>query len=234
MFRLSWTGVIAAILLFASVNLSASDQPAGLISIQTNATQDVETDTMVALIAIEDEQSDSAKLAQQINSLMAWAQALISKQPDVELIGGNYSSYPVYDKRIFKHWRGSQQFSLKSKKPPQLGQLVGQLQNKLLIKSLEYQVSTELSQQTQDQLIKQALDAFKARAEIVRQQLGASAYSIYRLDIQTNQHGGPVMPRARLMMADAVESATPATLNPAQQSIQVTVSGTIKLEQSSE
>lgn len=232
-YRAIWTVFIAALMLIYHTTATANE-PVGLISIQATASEDVVTDTMVAHIAIEDEQSDPAQLAQRINSRMAWAHAIVSEYADVQLIGGNYSSYPVYDKRIFQHWRGSQQFSLKSKNAPQLGQLVGQLQDKLLIKSLSYQISTELSRKTQEQLIKQAIDAFKSRADIVRQQLGSSAYSIYRMDIQTNQQGGPIMPRTRLMMADSMESSVAATLNPGQETILVTVTGTIQLNQAAE
>lgn len=223
--------MLGMVLLMAPWCLSAQDQPVGLISLQANASLEVETDTMTALVAIEDEHTNPDTLAASINKTMKWAQSLIHKQPDITVIGGNYNTYPVYDKRIFKHWRGSQQITLKSKNSVALGKLIGQLQERLLIKSLDYQVSEARLAEVQDQLMKHAIDAFKARAEIARKQLGASAYSIYRLDINTQTQGGPAYPRQRLMVADAMESrsSVPATLTPGQQTVQVHANGSIQL-----
>lgn len=208
----------------------ADKEPEGLVSLQTTATESVETDTLIAQIAIEEEHLNPETLANTINQKMAWAQMLIAQQSDVQLIGGLYNSYPVYDKRIFRHWRGSQQFTLKSQNSVALGKLIGQLQEKLLVKSLSYEVSDTRVQSTQDALIREAIRSFQARAELVRDALRAKSYRIHQMDVNTNQHARPMLMRSS-MMADSMESKsmTPATLNPGEETIQVTVNGRIQM-----
>ena len=82
---------------------------------------------------------------------------------------------------------------------------------------------------TEDELIAEALTAFKARAEIVRENLGASHYEIVVISINT-QGGSPLRPvfaEARAMAASKV--ASPA-LEGGTSQLSVHVSGTIELE----
>ena len=115
----------------------------GLVNLQATASQEVKTDTMIATVAVEAENYDPDVLAQTINKKMAWAIAIAKKHPDVTTKGGQYTSHQIFNKRIFKAWRGMQSITLESKNSASLGKLIGLLQEKLLIKSIRYQVSTE-------------------------------------------------------------------------------------------
>jgi predicted secreted protein len=79
----------------------------------------------------------------------------------------------------------------------------------------------------EDELITQALDAFKQRAELVRKQLSAKSYRI--VDIAINGGGPQPMPQMRGYSMAKADIAAPA-LEAGSSSVSVNVSGVIELE----
>ena len=108
----------------------------GIVNLQASASLTVDTDIMLATLAVEAENYDPALLAQTINKEMAWAIKTSKPFSNIKLKGGQYSSHQIYNKRIFKAWRGTQSITLQSKNSADLGKLIGLLQEKLLVKSI--------------------------------------------------------------------------------------------------
>ncbi len=205
-------------------------QPEGLVNLQATASLEVETDTMQAIIAVEAENHDPGILAQQINEKMAWALDLTKKYNDVKVKGGQYTSHQIYNKRIFKAWRGRQTITLESKNSAALGELIGKLQKKLLVKSLNYHVSKEKLDGINKRLIKQAIENFKEQALVITKEFGKNKYVLHHINVNQNNPQRPIYYAKSRMTADStmIETA-PANLQQNTSNIQVNISGTIRL-----
>lgn len=203
----------------------------GIVNLQASASVEIETDTMQANIAVEAENYDPAKLAKIINEKMAWALSTAKPFKAVKVKGGQYTSHQLYNKRVFRAWRGTQTITLESKNSTELGKLIGLLQKKLLIKSLRYHVSKEKIATVKKDLIKQAIANFKEQAQVITKGFDKNRYVIHQINVNTNNHSRPVYyAKSRMMAGDAMmaESA-PANLQQNSSNIQVNINGSIRL-----
>ena len=200
------------------------------VSFQVEVGREVGNDRMLAILNATAEEKKPADLADKINSTMAWAldQARANKQ--VTLRSGSYQTYPVYgENRKIVRWRGRQELQLESQDVDQLSQLVGTLQSQLQMQSLQFSVSHNRRQQVENELIEQALEAYQARAEIVRKSLGAKTYKL--LDINIHSAGrSPVIPmRAEAVSTMSRSSVSKPALEQGTSRVDVQVSGKIRL-----
>ena len=200
------------------------------VSFQVEVGRDVGNDRMLATLNATAEEKKPADLADRINSTMAWAldQARANKQ--VTLRSGSYQTYPVYgENRKIVRWRGRQELQLESQDVDQLSQLVGTLQSQLQMQSLQFSVSHNRRQQVENELIVQALEAYQARAEIVRKSLGAKTYRL--MDINIHSAGrSPIIPmRAEAVSTMSRSSVSKPALEQGTSRVDVQVSGKIRL-----
>jgi predicted secreted protein len=190
--------------------------------------QDVENDRVLAVLSVNAEHRNPATLADTINSAMKWALDQARANDKVMARSGSYRTYPVYDNKVIVRWRGHQELQLESRHVDQLSQLVGTLQSRLQMQSLQFSVSADTRRQVEDLLIEQALAAYKERAAIITKSLRAKDYELQNIAIQTGgQH--PVTP----LRAEALSMSRAAVAKPALESgtsrITVQVSGAIRL-----
>jgi predicted secreted protein len=146
----------------------------------------------------------------------------------VEVRTGSYRTYPVYNKEKIQRWRATQELRLDSSDFAELGSLIGQLQERLQVTSINFLVSPVRRAAVEDELITQALDAFKQRAELVRKQLATKGYRV--VDVSINTGGGqpvPIMMRAASM---ETASVAPPAIEAGTSTLTVSVGGTIELQ----
>ncbi|MFT6624394.1 MAG: putative secreted protein [Cycloclasticus sp.] len=224
-----WIVLLTLITLSHSA-LAHEAQLDGIVNLQASASVEVDTDTMLAVVAVEAENHDPAELATQINKKMAWALDNAKPYKTVKVKGGSYTTHQLYNKNIFRAWRGTQMITLESKNSAELGKLIGLLQKKLLIKSLRYQVSKEKLDAVNAQLITQAIANFKQQAEVITKAFDKTKYLIQQININGQNQSPPMLyAKARLMNNSMLAESAPANLQPNSSSIQVTVNGSIKL-----
>lgn len=219
--------IIPLLCLYGFTLSAASDKPQyNRINLQAQASEEVNNDRMQVRLSAQAENKDPAIVAKQINADMTWAIQHIQPYKNIKTSTGNYTTHTAYQKSVFQHWVGQQALILESGDVETLSTLIGQLQMKLQIKSMQFIVSTELRKNSEDKLISEALAAFKARAQLIQKNMNAKAYKMVNMTISTSPHGRPpiIMAEMRttsMMKVPAVESGT--------SEIKVTVSGTIEL-----
>jgi len=227
-------------LLLAALSLSFLLTPAfadnnqanGIVNLQASASITVDTDIMLATLAVEAENYDPALLAKTINKKMAWAITTSKAFNSIKVKGGQYSSHQIYNKRVFKAWRGTQSITLQSKNSADLGKLIGLLQEQLLVKSIRYQVSKEKLAQSNETLLKQAITNFKKKATLISQQFEKDGYILRTININSNNSRPPVFyAKSRMMNSTAMSEAAPANLQQNTSVIQVNINGSIQLLQ---
>jgi predicted secreted protein len=198
------------------------------VQLQAQQLESVSNDTMHVTLNTFGEARDPASLATQINDDMEWALGIAKRQEGITAGTGGYQTYPVYKDNVLKGWRGEQSLELEGRDSRAMSRLVGELQEKLQVKSMSFSVSDEKRTEVENRLISRALDAFKARAAIVVGNLHASGYRIVDITIGTSSQRPPVpYPVGRMVATMQAESRV--AVEAGESNVSVTVSGAIEL-----
>jgi predicted secreted protein len=197
------------------------------IHFQVERGRPVANDRMQAMLSVTAEDDDAVRLADQINRAMKWALGTAKAQINIEVRTGGYRTYPVYDKEKIRRWRASQELLLEGSDFAEMSRLIGQLQERLQVTSINFSVTPNRRAAVEDELIAQALVAFKQRAELVRKQFAAKGYRI--VDISINTGGGELVPMARDFVLEAKTAASPA-IEAGTRTLTVSVVGLIELQ----
>lgn len=198
------------------------------VSFQVDVERDVENDLATALLSVTVEDRDPAKLAQQINDSMAWALKQVQAQTAIKSHSGTYMTYAVYDERKIVRWRGVQELQLESGDIDRLTRLIGALQERLQVQSMQFLVSPARRRDVESALTEEALAAFQQRADVIRKSLGASSYRLMDVNVNTGGLRPPMPMRAEAMSMSRAAVASPA-VEQGTSSVTVQVSGRIHL-----
>lgn len=194
------------------------------VQLSATVTREVANDLVRASLAVEAEGPDAGALAQRVNETMGWALERAAAQSAVKAESGSYQTYAVHEKSEFKYWRARQRLELESLDTGALTALIGTLQTRLVVKNMQFTLSTPLRRKTEDRLITEAIDAFRHRADIVQKSMNAGGYRIRKLNVNPEL---PVV-RAMPMALNATRRDGPH-VDPGSTAINVTVSGEVEL-----
>lgn len=197
-----------------------------LVTLQTQVVRQVPNDIAQALLAVEAEDQDPARLADTVNRVMAEALDAARQAREVKVETGGYATRPVYTKNVLSHWRATQELRLESRDIGALTRLIAKLQGRLQLKWMDFRVSPEQRRKVENELITEALNAFKERVGVARAGLGFKGYDI--VDININTGGNEIRPM-QAMRAMAAEISAPA-LEAGTSEVTVVVSGTVRME----
>ncbi len=196
------------------------------IELAATASREVDNDLLVAVVYAQREGGDAAKLAAQVSESVRWGVETAKQVPGVKVQTLSYQTIPVYAKQTITGWRVSQAFRLESQDAAALGDLLGRLQQRLALQSIDYEVSPASREAAENDLIVSAIAAFRKRAELVTAELGRSDYRLVRMAVDTSDVGPRPM-RARSM---ALAAEVAPALEAGTQTVQVGIRGTIELQ----
>jgi predicted secreted protein len=189
---------------------------------------DVENDLARAVLAITVEGDEPAELADRVNRTMAWALERARAESAVRSQTGAYRTFPVSVEGKIRRWRVRQELHLESGDTPALTALIGALQERMELASISFRVSPERRREVEDELIREALEAYRARAALVVEALGAKGYELVHLHVGTSGGGPPPRPYAMESMAARADVSPPA-LEGGTSQVSVSVTATIEL-----
>jgi predicted secreted protein len=110
-----------------------------------------------------------------------------------------------------------------------LSELIGELQERLSIQSVNYMVSKAARDLVEESLISEALALYRRRAELVAQELGRKSYRIVELNINAQGARPPQIAYATRGLATESLAAAPA-IEAGAQTVTVNVSGNIEID----
>ena len=201
------------------------------VSLNESARAEVENDLLVAVLFAQAEDRAAATPADTVNRAMDWAVSLAKSHPEVKVQTLGYRTQAIYNKSNIRGWRVSQSLRLESRDSRLLGDLIAQLQERLQVQSVAYEVSEEQRRANLDQLTAAALQRFQQRAAHVAGALGRDSYRIVRININDG-HDGPVpIARGMMMEAAADTAVAPARIEAGTQQITVSINGEIELSE---
>lgn len=160
--------------------------------LSASAQIDVPNDLMTVTMVAEATGSDAAVLANNINASMGWAVSKLKPFTAIDTRTLDYQTHPQYERggsRI-KGWVASQSIRLETDNFEQAAKAIQLLQERLQVRGMYLSAKPATRKKAEDQLINTALSAFKARALLVQTNMGAPAYRVMNLSINTSDRGG--------------------------------------------
>jgi predicted secreted protein len=207
------------------------DRPNRRVGFSVERSREVANDWVTAVLSVTHEDPSAAEVAARINRDMASALELAKQRSAVRTRTGGYSTQPVHDPKrgSVRHWRGAQELVLESADVAALTALVGELQESLQLQSIVFSVSPERRRKIEEELVVEALEAFRARADLVRRTFGSSGYRLVEVHVGTGGGGPPPRPMMRAMAADS-EMMMPPAVEGGTSEITASANGAIELE----
>ncbi|AZC22590.1 MULTISPECIES: SIMPL domain-containing protein [Pseudomonas] len=184
------------------------------VSLRAEASQEVARDLMIVTLYSESQNADPAKLAAEISTTMNKALEQARQVKGITLSQGSRNSYPIYDSKGQKitGWRERAELRLESADFAALSKLTGELLTDLKMDGMDFAIAPATRKASEDALLKDAVQAFKARAQLATEALGGKGYKIVSLNLNADGYPQPYM-RGPMMMkaasADASSSVTP-------------------------
>jgi predicted secreted protein len=216
--------------LCASAAAEDADEPRRRVSFSVESAREVSNDWIRAVVGVTEEDADPAQAADRVNRTMAWALEQARGDDRVKTSSGGYHTQPVYHEGKLRRWRASQELVLEGGDPDAMTELLGILQSRVQLRAFGFSVSEERRRRVEEELVSEALGAFRARAELVRRGLEARGYALDELAIDTGGHHIPAR-RAMRTMETAVHAAVaPPPAEAGTSRIRVVVNGSIVLE----
>lgn len=215
----------------AASGLIAEEIRYNQVSLRAEVQQAVSHDTLQVRLYAEDQDKDAGKLAGRITERLNSALDIARQTSGVSVSSGNRSSQPVYDEKREKivAWRERGDILLESTDFASLSTLTGKLLGELNLGDMQFSLSAASRRSTEDELIQQVIEAFKARADIATRSLGGSDYKIVNLNLNSQFMQPPMYRGAKMaMMADS-ESASPS-VEGGQADVSVSADGVIEIQ----
>lgn len=198
--------------------------------IAVERTHSAPNDLFRAQVYYEATDISPADLARKVNSTVANALQTARSYSAVKIRTSGNSTYPIYAKtgRAIESWRMRATLTAESRDAGQLSELIGRLQQTMVVGSLSSTPSPETSKKIEDEAIADAIEAFEARAKLVAGSLDKK-WRIKHISVNTSgiQPRPPIMPMARSVMA--VSDAAPAPIEAGDSPISVSINGQIEL-----
>ena len=198
------------------------------VNLQAQSERDIPNDQLTVLLSVEEEGKEAAKIANKINKDMKWALDKAETQSDIKSRTQAYNTYPIYDKRTVIGWRASQQLELKSTNITALSELVGKLQERLQVKNMRFSPTRETRVRYENDLIEEAMIAFKQRVEVVKKHMDEKNVRIVNINIRTGGgHPQPIYAENRMMAMDSMSKSAPA-VEAGTSKMTVTINGSVQ------
>ena len=208
---LKWLCLAAALALCGTAYAAEPAPRYNVVELQAEAQREVPNDTLSANLYVELNDANPAALANAMNKAVNDALRTAKDYKSVRVRSGGNQTYPVYTKdKLLQGWRGRAEIRLESKDFEAASGLIGKLQAAMQLGGLGFSVSPEARRQAENELIVEAVGAFKARAEILRATLAGRGYKLQRLNVNS----GHSVPSPRLAMARAATAGAPAVAAP--------------------
>lgn len=224
--------ILALVLFGGSPAWSHSEVDArNRVSFRVEVRREVANDWATARLSILAEGKDPAVVADSVNNQMKAALVKAKGTKEVEVRSGAYVTQPVYDDGRVVRWRARQELRLESGDVDRLSKLIGTLQGESVsLSGIVFSVKSETRDALEDELINEALAAFRARASLIAKGMNAADWSLVGLSVgRSGAEPRMVHMRAEADMMSMSKSAPPV-FEAGTSDIRIQIDGNVELE----
>ena len=181
----------------ASLPAMAEEPRYNQVSLRAEVSQEVAHDRMYVTLYTEAQSEDPAALASDVTKTLNAAIDRARKVQGVKVSLGSRQSYPVYENEGSKisAWRERAELRLESAEFARLSQLSADLLGELKMAEMSFAVAEDTRKTSEDSLIKEAVEAFKARAQLATEAVGGKGYKLVSLNLNTGGFQPPMAMR---------------------------------------
>lgn len=208
-------------------------EPAGVLSLSSQASADVPQDIIHITLFYEQQAKDPGSLTSALNQR---ADAALSQSKGVSGVTahtGAFSVYPSTDRDgKISAWRGRTEVALESRDFAAASKLAGQLSNLMQVANVEFSLSPEAQRTAEQKLTTEAIKSFRARADEAAKAFGYSSYTIRDVNVGSGRNVQPY-PRMMAMAAAPMDSAkmsAPIAVEGGKATVSVTVNGSVQMK----
>ncbi|MCZ7563190.1 MAG: SIMPL domain-containing protein [Burkholderiales bacterium] len=220
-----------AFLLAAAPARAAEEPRYNQVELEAVASREVPNDLMSATLFAEANAATPAEVAAALNRATAEAVAVAAKSGGIKASSGQTHTFPVYDRnQKLVGWRGRAEVRLESRNFQAVAELTATLQPSMQLGGIAFGVSPELRRRVEDELITEAIAAFRARADVARRALGGQSYRIRRVALGSGAAAPPPRAMAMARAAPAAADVPPPVFEGGETRVQVVARGTIEVE----
>jgi len=202
------------------------------LSLQAQASSDVQQDTVTITLASELEGADQADVAKRLTEHLNKTLAAARGVDGVEARNGAYRLWPNTDRDgKITAWRGRVEVLLESKDLPGAAALAAKLSGQMPISNIEFSLSPEARAAEEQRLLQEAAAAFSKRAGDAAKAFGFSGYDIRNIDLGGS--GTVFSKRPEMAMARGAAfsaDAAPPELEAGTATVTVSVQGEVALK----
>lgn len=226
--------MIVAILLPLAAAAQGAEAPPryNTVELEAEAQREVQNDLLTATLFVELNDSSPSALANAMNKRINEALRVAKEHKGVRARSGGNHAFPVYSRgNALQGWRGRAEIRIESRDFEAASALIGKLQSGMQLAGVGFSMAPETRRAAENELITEAIAAFKARAEIAKAALGGRSYKLQRVSVATG-HPPPRTPYAvqQRAMATPQQEVTAPDFEGGVSQITVTARGTIEVE----
>ena len=229
MHRIHW--LLLGALISSLPALAAEPQPPryNTVTLQADAQREMQNDLLNATLFVEVNDATPAGVANAVNKSVNEALRVAKEHKAVRVRSGNNQTYPVYSKaNQLQGWRGRGEIRLESRDFEAASALIGKLQSGMQLGGIQFTVAPESRRAVENELITEAIAAFKARAEIAKAALGGRGYKLQNLNVSSGR-SLPPQPYMAMARAQAAPEVTAPNLEVGLSMITVNANGSIEI-----
>ncbi len=218
--------------LLSAMMMSAHAEPTGYdqLSFQTEVKEEIANDEVRASLYKKAQATDSKALATTLNTSINRALAIAKRYPTVTVSTGQQSSYPRYDKNDkIIGWTGQANIDIKSTDFTATSQLIADLQETLVMNTLNFGVSEIKQDALEQKLMTEASRAFQQQAKNLTRAWDARSYRVVSVNLNTGSNNYPRPMYSSMRVSDAESSVPSQNFESGNSTVSVTANGTIEL-----
>jgi predicted secreted protein len=205
--------------------------PQNVLQLSASATAEIPQDQLALTLAVTREGADAGAVQQQLRSVLepalAEARRLVERgQLDVR--SGNFAVFPRHgrDGRI-QSWQGTAELVLEGRDISRIAQAAARVPG-MTVSGMAFSLSREEQQRAQEQVQRQAVETFRARAASLSRDFGFSGYTLREISVQSHEQGAP-RPRMAAMEARAAANDASVPVEAGRAIVVVSVSGSVQM-----
>jgi len=205
-----------ALILSALTSLPALAEEApryNQVALHAEASREIARDLMRVSLYAEAQHKDPGQLSGNLTRILNSAVERARQVAGVKISLGNRNSHPVYDEqgRRIVAWRERAELNLESTDFASLSQLSAELlSGELKIGGMRFAIAEATRQKGEDELLQDAVKAFKARAWLATQALGGSGYKLVSLNLNSTETTPLPFPRMAMVKSMERSASAPA------------------------